>query len=212
LKLSNAMVGVTAMLLAASAPLWAKGEEKLTNAKVRVVEYKLAPGEKVALAPEHPSVMVVVAGGKAELGFDRGSAQGAELKRGMAVAKAAGWNALANTGSTPVDLVRIEFLTSGLDEMWGMNGLPPAYKVLVDNRYNRSYEIRIPASDFEPQHTHHDRVVVCLDGAMLEHIYPDGTKKPSTLHSGEVTWRLGETHTGHNMGKTDLWVIAVEPK
>lgn len=25
-------------------------------------------------------------------------------------------------------------------------------------------------------------------------------------------WRLGATHTGHNLGHTNLWVIAVEPK
>jgi len=212
LKLSSATIGVTAMLIAISAPLWANGMEKFTNAKVHVVEYTLAPGERLELAPKHPSVFVVISGDKAELGFANGSKHAAELKRGMATTEAAGWNTLSNTGKSPIDLVRVEFLTSGLAETWGMAGLPPNYKVLAEDRYNRSYEIRIPANNLEPQHTHHDRVVVCLDGAMLEHINPDGTKKPSTLRSGEVTWRLGETHTGHNLGKTDLWVVAVEPK
>jgi hypothetical protein len=36
--------------------------------------------------------------------------------------------------------------------------------------------------------------------------------QPSTLKTGEVVWRLGGTHIGHNLGHTDLWVIAVEPK
>jgi hypothetical protein len=54
--------------------------------------------------------------------------------------------------------------------------------------------------------------VVCLSGAQLEHILPDGEKQPSTLETGEVVWRLGATHIGHNMGRTDLWVIAIEPK
>jgi len=209
---SKAIIGVTAMLIAASAALWAKSDEKFTNSKVHVVEYTLAPGERVAIAPEHASVFVVVSGDQAELGFADGKKLKMELKRGMTVAEDAGWNALLNSAKTPIDLVRIEFLTPGLEETWGMNGLPPSYKLLVENRHNRSYEIRIPPHDFEPQHTHHDRVVVCLDGARLEHIYPDGSKKPSTLQTGEVTWRLGETHTGHNLDNTELRVVAVEPK
>jgi hypothetical protein len=96
--------------------------------------------------------------------------------------------------------------------MWGMTGLAPNYKMLVEDRYARAYDIKIPAQTFEPQHTHHDRVVVSLSGAELEHILPDGTKQPSTLKTGEVVWRLGATHIGHNLGHTDLWVIAIEPK
>ena len=34
----------------------------------------------------------------------------------------------------------------------------------------------------------------------------------STLKTGEIAWRRGATHVGHNLGKTDLWVIAIEPK
>ena len=212
LQLLKATFGVTAMLMAASAPLWANSEEKFTNSKVHVVEYAVAPGDRVALPPEHPSVVVVISGDRAELGFAGKSKLMTEFKRGMTAAESAGWNSLANTGSTPIDLVRIEFLTNGLDETWGMVGLSPNYKMLVEDRYNRSYDIRIPSHTFEPQHTHHDRVVVCLDGATLEHIMPDGSKEPSTLRVGEVGWRKGGTHIGHNLGTTDLWVIAVEPK
>jgi hypothetical protein len=84
--------------------------------------------------------------------------------------------------------------------------------MLAENQYARAYDIRILPHTFEPQHTHHDRVVVCLSGAELEHILPDGTHQPSTLETGEIVWRLGATHVGHNLGTTDLWVIAVEPK
>ncbi len=103
-------------------------------------------------------------------------------------------------------------LTAGSDETWGTTGLPPNDKVLVEDQHSRTYEIRIAAHAVEPQHTHHARVVVCLNGAQLEHVLPDGTRQPSTLKTDEVTWRLGQTHTGHNLGDTDLWVIAIEPK
>jgi len=74
------------------------------------------------------------------------------------------------------------------------------------------YDIRIPAGVREPQHSHRDRVVICLSGAKLSHLLPDGRQEPSTLETGESTWRRGGTHVGQNLGTTDLWVIAVEPK
>jgi hypothetical protein len=54
--------------------------------------------------------------------------------------------------------------------------------------------------------------VVCLEGAELEHILPSGEHQPSSLKSGEIGWRPAATHIGHNMGHTDLWVLAIEPK
>jgi hypothetical protein len=119
---------------------------------------------------------------------------------------------IVNAGSLPLHFVRIEFLMAGSQETWGMSGLSPHYKMLLENQYARAYDIKIPAHTFEPQHTHHDRVVVSLSGAKLEHILPSGQIQPSTLKTGEVVWRLGATHVGHNLGDTDLWVIAVEPK
>jgi hypothetical protein len=124
----------------------------------------------------------------------------------------AGAQPVHNAGPMPLHFVRIDFLTDGGPETWGKAGLPPAYLMLAENQYARAYDIRILPHTFEPQHTHHDRVVVCLSGAELEHILPDGTHQPSTLETGEIVWRLGATHVGHNLGTTDLWVIAIEPK
>jgi len=212
MRVIRAIVGGVAILISASAPLWAKAEEKITNDKVHVVEYTLSKGENSSFAPQHASVFVVLGGERAELGFADGTKRSVDLKPGLTVAEPAAWNALSNSGNAPIDLVRIEFLTAGLNETWGKTGISPQYKVLLEDRYNRTYEIRIPAHSFEPQHTHHDRVVVCLQGATLEHIMPDGSKQKATLKTGEVGWRLGQTHTGHNYGDTNLWCIAVEPK
>ena len=41
---------------------------------------------------------------------------------------------------------------------------------------------------------------------------PDGRRDPSTLKTGETVWRRGRTHIGQNLGQTDFWAIAVEPK
>jgi hypothetical protein len=132
------------------------------------------------------------------------------VKKGMVVPEDSPM--IRNIGTAPLHFARIRFATNGKGETWGMTGLPPNYKILHEDRYSRTYDIRIKAGAFEPRHTHHDRVVIALEGATLEHILPDGTKQPSTLKTDEIVYRPAATHVGHNMGTTDLWVIAVEPK
>jgi quercetin dioxygenase-like cupin family protein len=109
-------------------------------------------------------------------------------------------------------IVWTEYLGKGSSENWGTTGLSPNYKLLFENQYGRVYDIRIAAGTSEPRHSHHDRIVICLSGAELKHEMPDGRKETSTLKTGEIVWRRGGTHVGHNLGKTDLWAIAIEPK
>ncbi len=189
----------------------ASSVERIRNEKVVVMEDTLAPGEREP-ADHLPSMVVYMSGGTVEVKPAGGVARAEDVKEGETVFQEAHAGGLRNAGVSALHFVRVEFLGAGDVEMWGMTGLAPNYKILVENRYARAYDIKIPAQTFEPQHTHHDRVVVSLSGAELEHILPDGTKQPSTLKTGEVVWRLGATHIGHNLGHTDLWVIAIEPK
>lgn len=186
--------------------------ERIRNDKVLVLEDTLAPGEQEPMSDRLPSMVVYMSDGTAEIKPVGGVAHMEIVKEGETVFQQAQAGTVKNAGHSSLHFVRVEFLGAGSAETWGMTGLAPNYKMLVENRYARAYDIRIPAQTFEPQHTHHDRVVVCLSGAELEHILPDGTKQPSTLKTGEVVWRLGATHVGHNLGHTDLWVIAIEPK
>lgn len=202
-----------AFLLAALSQLWAESSvQKLSNHKISVAEETLAPGEAASLKDARPSVVVYLSGGKIDILPEAGRGAGKTVRRGDTIFTPAGTKALKNTGSTELRYVRIEFLTSGKQETWGKTGLPPNYKILVENRYARAYDIRIAPHSYETRHTHHDRVVICLSGATLEHILPNGQKQPSTLRTGEIVWRPGATHVGHNMGSTELWVICVEPK
>lgn len=199
------------VILAITAPAGLLSEE-FSNAKVVVTKSAIPPGKSEALAVQHPSVVVYLQGQSEVTNLANGSQHREEVTRGMTVREPAETGTLLNTGSTPLVFVRVEFLTAGGQENWGTTGLAPNYKVLFEDQYSRTYDIRIPAHAQEPQHTHHDRVVICLSGASLEHILPDGRKQPSTLKTGEIAWRQGQTHIGHNMGDTDLWVIAIEPK
>lgn len=186
--------------------------EKVRNDKVVVTEVLLAPGESEVLPDKVPSIVVYMVDGVVEVAPDQGKAHKDSVKEGQTVYQSAAPGILRNAGSSPLHLARIQFLTAGKPDTWGMTGLALGYVLLLENRYARAYDIRIPSHAFEPQHTHHDRVVVALSGAELEHILPDGTHQPSTLKTGEIGWRLAATHVGHNLGATDLWVIAVEPK
>jgi hypothetical protein len=186
--------------------------EVLKNEKVIVTEETLAPGERETVAGNHASVVVYLSGDETEIRFAGGPAQRETVKRGETVNEPAAAAALINTGRLTLRLVRVEFLMAGSSETWAMTGLPPNYKVLFEDEHSRTYDIRIAAHAWEQKHTHHDRVVVCLSGARLEHVLPDGSKQASTLKTDEVAWRLGQTHKGHNLGDTDLWVIAIEPK
>jgi len=203
---------ISLTLIALPSSLSASTVEKFRNQKVIVTEETLTPGETASSPHNRPAMIVFLTPSTAEFIRDQGASPSQPVKRGDTVFQPADAQGIKNSGSSSLSFVRVQFLTEGGSETWSMTGLAPNYKLLLEDRYARAYDIRIPAQSFEPQHTHRDRVVVCLSGAHLEHILPDREKQPSDLKTGEIAWRLGATHIGHNMGQTDLWVIAIEPK
>jgi quercetin dioxygenase-like cupin family protein len=207
-----ALAGAVALWIAGTGHLRAVTTEILRNDKVAVSEVTLAPGERTPLLKDHASAVVYLAGEEAQVKLGNGTNRNLTVQRGKTVNEPPRDGELINTGHVPLRLVRVEFLTAGQHEMWGLKGLPPNYQILFEDEHSRIYNIRIAAHGWEPQHTHHDRVVVCLNGAKLEHVLPDGKVAPSTLKTDEVDWRLGQTHKGHNLGDTNLWVVAIEPK
>jgi hypothetical protein len=187
------------------------------NEKVLVVERTLAPGEKLFLPNGHAGVLVYLNAGQVEaVPYSAGLPWTNSVQRGEAMfqpsVNESSARILRNAGSAALRIVTTTYLGNGGLKTWGTNGLAPDYKLLFENQYGRVYDIRMAAGKSEPRHSHHDRVVICLSGAELEHILPDGRKETSTLKTGEIAWRRGGIHVGHNLGKTDLWVIAVEPK
>lgn len=186
--------------------------EKFRNEKVLVVEQTLAPGETASWPGDRAGVVVYLGAGSIEVTPAEGKSRTEAVKRGEAVFQPPQAGTLKNTGSSDLRIVRVEYLGKGGSETWGTAGLAPDYTLLFENQYGRVYDIRMAAGKSEPLHSHHGRVVVCLSGAELEHEMPDGRRETSTLKTGEIAWRRAATHVGHNLGKTDLWVIAIEPK
>lgn len=207
------IASVVAVICALAVPAaHAASVEKVRNDKVVVTEVTLGPGESEATPEKLPSLMVYMSDGMVLNGTVENESEPRQVKKGEVAGFVVGVPAIRNMGKTPLHFARIEFLTSGKDETWGQTGLLPNYTVLHEDRYGRTYEIKVPAGTHEPQHTHHARAMVALQGAQMEHGLPDGTKQLATLKTGEIGWREAATHTGHNLGTTELWEIAVEPK
>jgi hypothetical protein len=212
MRARHSVLGVALGLAGVTAVAAGAQVERVRNDKVLVVEERLAPGEAESLTGDFPSVVVYLDGGSIELTPAGGKSQTETVKRGEAVFQLPQAGTLRNVGASQLRIVRITYLGRGGGETWGTAGLAPHYSLLFENQYGRVYDIRIAAGTSEPLHSHHDRVVVCLSGAKLMHEMPDGRREPSTLETGDVAWRRGGTHIGHNVGQTDLWVIAIEPK
>jgi hypothetical protein len=187
--------------------------EIFRNEKVVVVETAFEAGREIVL--DFPGcVAVVLEGGTIATGPKESRMQTGAVKRGDVAFWPAGRLGFLNRGQGPVRYIRTCFLGPGRpgDPPWGAAGLSPNYRLLFENPSARVYEIRIAAGTKEPLHTHKDRVVVCLSGAEMQHVMPDGSVETSSLKADEAVWRKGGTHIGINLGKTDLWVIAIEPK
>lgn len=214
MRRTSRWIGAGLFFVAAVVPVFAAMTEAFRNEKVIVTEVTLAPGDYVTVADEYASVLVCLSGDLVTImPVDMaGVVLPRPIQRGDTMSVPERLREISNSGHAPLHLVRVEFPGAGSDQTWGMAGLPPNYKVLFEDRHSRTYDIRIAAHAWEPQHTHHARVVVCLSGAQLEHVLTDGSVQPSTLRTDEVVWRLGQTHKGHNLGDTDLWVVAIEPK
>ena len=188
--------------------------EIFRNEQVAVMELTILPGETEPLHAHGNYVSVQMSDAIAEVTEEGTAARKVSLHRGDVLFRAPFRHAVKNVGTTEIRAIRIDFLGPGRpgQPLWENAGLSPNYKVLFENQFARAYDIRIPAGTKEPQHTHRDRVVVCLSGAELRHLLPDGSTEVSTLKTNEVAWRRGNTHIGQNLGRTDLWVIAIEPK
>ncbi|MGH9604194.1 MAG: hypothetical protein ACRD3N_00705 [Terracidiphilus sp.] len=203
------ILAFTALALAATVPAsWAAYPAPIIqNAQVRVTEDTLQPGQGQTLSDGWPSAIVCLQGDRVSVG-----GMNDPFHRGEAVFVPAETKDIRNSGMHPLHIVRVAILDAGSSETWGMQGLPASYKILLENRYARVYNIKIPAHSYGPRHTQHGRVVIVLSGARLEEILPDGQRQPSTLKTGEIVWHPASTHVGHNVGSTNLWVIIVEPK
>jgi hypothetical protein len=203
---------VVAALFASGFISFAAETEKVRNDRVVAWESKLEPGEKLQSSSDEPTLLLYLGEGTLDLSSREGTKARVKTQPGKVRFDPHGVTEIRNGGSSALPIVRVEFKSTGSRDHWGSTGLSSHYKVLLENEYVRVYDIVIPAETNEPQHTHRDRIVVCLFSAELTHLFADGKTETSSLKTGEIVWRKGSTHIGQNHSDKGFHAIAIEPK
>jgi len=157
----------------------ASGIEKFRNAKVVVIEETLAPGESEALPEKFSSMVVYMTDGLVEMTPDQGKPHKDGVKEGQTVYQSARAGMIKNAGTSPLHFTRIEFLTAGSPQTLGMKGLSPNYVMLLENRYARAYDIKIPAYNVS-------KSAVNAWTVQLAHELKDTAIKVNAVHPGSV--------------------------
>ena len=89
---------------------------------------------------------------------------------------------------------------------------PQYYKVRLENDRVRVLEYRLKPGEREVMHSHPAYIVHFLSDAIVRTTVPDGTKSETTVKNGDIVWREPVSHTGENIGRTELHALLVELK
>jgi quercetin dioxygenase-like cupin family protein len=89
---------------------------------------------------------------------------------------------------------------------------PQAFSVKLDNEKARVLEYRSKPGDKEAMHSHPAGILIVVKGGKFRSTTPDGKSKDIDYKGGEVVWRDALTHTGENIGTTELVVYLIEFK
>jgi hypothetical protein len=86
-------------------------------------------------------------------------------------------------------------------------------KLILENRFVRVIDDRIPVGVSEPKHRHPHGVTIALTDYDIESKpYPNGKVSKSHRKNGEVNWTEATVHEVHNVGTTDSHAVRIELK
>ena len=87
-----------------------------------------------------------------------------------------------------------------------------AFTVKVDNAHTRVLAYHSKPGDKEAMHSHPACVLYVVNGGKIKSTTPDGKSKITEYKAGDVVWRDAITHSGENVGTTEVSSILVEFK
>ena len=160
----------------------------------------------------HPNVTVFLSGGLMSLIPENGDPVTKTVRRGDVMFRELKDGRIRSIAADEIHVMRVEFPGKGSTGTRGASRLPAGGKLLLENSHTRVYEIRIPAGSDLPFETPIDCALVVLSGAQLRHGTAQGREESLNLRTNRCVWRPARTGPDRNISKTDLWVIAVEPK
>jgi quercetin dioxygenase-like cupin family protein len=91
---------------------------------------------------------------------------------------------------------------------------PNNYKVVFENARVRVLAFHARPGEKWGLHAHPDAVVVSLDQYKVRNVVPGAEAEPTVRETkrGDVAWIPARSHTGENIGETDMDCILVELK
>ena len=89
---------------------------------------------------------------------------------------------------------------------------PQAFKEILNNSEVRVLEYSSKPGDKEAMHSHPAVLLYVLQGGKLKSTAPDGTSKEIEYKTGDIQWRPAVTHTGENVGTTEMKSLLIEVK
>jgi quercetin dioxygenase-like cupin family protein len=89
---------------------------------------------------------------------------------------------------------------------------PNAFKEILNNSEVRVLEYSSKPGQKEAMHSHPAILLYVLQGGKLRSTTPDGTSKEIEYKTGDIQWREAVTHTGENIGTTEMKSLLIEVK
>jgi beta-alanine degradation protein BauB len=89
---------------------------------------------------------------------------------------------------------------------------PHAFKERLNNAHVRVLEYSSKPGQKEGMHSHPAILLYVIQGGKLRSTTPDGTSKEIDYKTGDVMWREAITHTGENIGTTEMKSLLIEMK
>ena len=89
---------------------------------------------------------------------------------------------------------------------------PQAFSVKLDNEKARVLEYHSKPGDKEAMHSHPAGILIVINGGKFRSTTPDGKIKDVDYKVGEVVSRPAMTHSGENIGTTELVAYLIELK
>jgi quercetin dioxygenase-like cupin family protein len=186
------------------------------NEQVRVVRYRIAPGDKTPNHSHPNNVNIPLTDVNAKFTTPDGKTTEVHGKAGAVAWRGAMTHVVENTGDKTIEGILVEpkqpssALPAGaVDEA---TADPKHAKVEFENDQVRVVRYHYEPGEKSAMHGHPDNVQVFLTDSKANITTPDGKTAPTSGKAGEVRWRQATQHSVQNTGDKAFEGILVEMK
>ncbi len=186
------------------------------NDQVRVVRYKIAPGDKTANHSHPNNVNIALTDVNAKFTTPDGKTTEVHGKAGAVAWRGATTHMVENTGDTPIEGILVEpkkpssALPAGAIEESTAD--PKHAKVEFENDQVKVVRYHYEAGEKSAVHGHPDNVQIFLTDSKANVTTPDSKSAASSGKAGETRWRQATQHSVQNTGDKAFEGILVEMK